>query len=70
MLRVVAFVDVGNVYGPPDSDDFDMGSLRRSAGLGIRIVTPIGPIRLDYGFKLDKRAGESAGRLGFLLGAF
>ena len=68
VLRVVAFIDAGNVY---DSDnDFDIGSLRRSAGLGIRIVTPIGPIRLDYGFKLDKRAGESAGRLGFLLGTF
>ena len=68
VLRVVAFVDAGNVY---DSDnDFDIGSLRRSAGLGIRIVTPIGPIRLDYGFKLDKRPGESAGRLGFLLGTF
>ena len=68
VLRVVAFVDAGNVY---DSDnDFDIGSLRRSAGLGIRIVTPIGPIRLDYGFKLDKRADESTGRLGFLLGTF
>ena len=70
VLRVVAFFDAGNVYGPPDSDDFDMGNLRRSAGLGIRIVTPIGPIRLDYGFKLDKKPGESAGRLGFLLGSF
>ena len=68
VLRVVAFVDVGNVYGP--DNDFDIGSVRRSAGLGIRIVTPIGPIRLDYGFKLDKKAGESAGRLGFLLGTF
>lgn len=68
VLRVVAFVDVGNAYGA--DNDFDIGDLRRSAGLGIRIVTPIGPIRLDYGFKLDKRAGESAGRLGFLLGTF
>ena len=68
VLRVVAFVDVGNVYGP--DNDFDIGSVRRSAGPGIRIVTPIGPIRLDYGFKLDKKAGESAGRLGFLLGTF
>ena len=68
VLRVVVFIDAGNVY---DSDnDFDIGSLRRSAGLGIRIVTPIGPIRLDYGFKLDKKPGESAGRLGFLLGTF
>ena len=68
VLRVVAFVDAGNVYGA--DNDFDIGNVRRSAGLGVRIVTPIGPIRLDYGFKLDKRPGESSGRLGFLLGTF
>ena len=68
VLRVVAFVDAGNVYDP--GHDFHIGSVRRSAGLGIRIVTPIGPIRLDYGFKLDKKPGESSGRLGFLLGTF
>ncbi|MBT3182582.1 MAG: outer membrane protein assembly factor BamA [Deltaproteobacteria bacterium] len=59
---------------------FDMGSLtnsyaainwntiRRSAGLGIRYLTPVGPIRLDYGFKLDRRAGESKGRLHLTFG--
>lgn len=68
LLRLVAFVDVGNVYNP--RDQFDFGQLRRSAGFGMRLLTPVGPIRLDYGFKLDRRRGESIGELGFLLGTF
>jgi outer membrane protein insertion porin family len=68
ILRLVAFLDAGNVYD--ESNPFDLGELRRSAGFGIRILTPVGPIRLDWGFKLDRRPGESIGELGFLLGTF
>ncbi|MHB8173718.1 MAG: outer membrane protein assembly factor BamA [Nitrospirota bacterium] len=42
--------------------------LRYGAGLGIRYETPVGPLRLDYGFKLNRRPGESAGELHFTLG--
>jgi outer membrane protein insertion porin family len=68
LLRLVMFLDAGNVYDV--TNQFDLGELRRSAGFGIRILTPVGPIRLDWGFKLDRRPGESIGKLGFLLGAF
>ena len=68
ILRLVAFFDAGNVYNP--GNQFDFGDLRRSAGVGFRLITPVGPIRLDYGFKLDRRRGESLGALGFLLGTF
>ena len=66
VLRLVTFMDAGNVY--ISDRQFDLGELRRSAGFGIRLLTPVGPIRLDYGFKLDRRPGESVGELGFLLG--
>jgi outer membrane protein insertion porin family len=66
LLRLVAFFDAGNVY----TSQFDLGTVRPSAGFGIRLVTPVGPIRLDYGFKLDRRSGETIGELGFLLGTF
>lgn len=68
ILRLVAFFDAGNVY--TQGNQFDFGDLRRSAGVGFRLITPVGPIRLDYGFKLDRRRGESIGALGFLLGTF
>lgn len=68
LLRLVVFLDAGNVY---DSDnEFDLGELRRAAGFGIRIITPVGPVRLDWGFKLDRRPGEDLVELGFLLGNF
>ncbi len=42
--------------------------LRYGAGLGLRYETPVGPLRLDYGFKLNRRPGESIGELHFTLG--
>jgi outer membrane protein insertion porin family len=68
ILRLVAFLDAGNVY--EEDNKFDFGELRRSVGFGVRVLTPVGPIRLDWGFKLDRRSGESAFELGFLLGSF
>ncbi len=61
------FLDAGSVWfqgGPPGSG-FD---LRESAGLGFRYVTPIGPISLDYGWKLDRREGETPGEWHFTIG--
>ncbi len=36
-------------------------NFRRSAGLGLRYVTPVGPISVDYGVKLDRRVRDLAG---------
>ena len=43
-------------------------NFRRSAGLGLRYITPIGPISLEYGFKLDRRSDESLGEVVFSIG--
>lgn len=45
ILTGAAFCDFGNVW--LGAFDFPMDDLRYSAGLGIRVTTPIGPIRLD-----------------------
>jgi outer membrane protein insertion porin family len=60
-IRGEIFLDAGNVY--PTLADIDWGSLRfrYSGGLGVRIDTPIGPIRVEYGWKLDRREGETPG---------
>ncbi len=47
---------------------FSLYNFRRSAGLGLRYQTPVGPLSLDYGFKLDRRHGESIGALHFSIG--
>lgn len=56
----VAFVDAGNVF--LRASDIDLGDLRAAVGFGIRYQSPVGPIRIDLGFKLDRRE-LSPGRL-------
>ena len=62
----VGFVDIGNVYD--SASDFRPWDVRKSAGVGIRVRTPFVLLRLDYGLKLDRRTGESAGRFFFSIG--
>lgn len=58
-LLGVVFVDAGNVWAAPGT--VDLGEVRWGAGLGVRLETPAGPVRLEYGFKLDREDGESGG---------
>jgi outer membrane protein insertion porin family len=62
-----AFVDAGSVWlwnNPPYGFE-----LRETAGLGLRYITPVGPISIDYGWKLDRKPGESPGAAAFSIGA-
>ncbi len=65
-LNGVVFFDVGsswNVANSPYPRD-----ARAGAGVGVRWVSPMGPLRIDYGWKIDRRPGESPGALGFAMG--
>jgi outer membrane protein assembly complex protein YaeT len=66
-LKGVVFYDAGNLY--EKSSDFDPLDLRHVLGAGLRLEMPIGPLRLEYGRKLDRENGESAGELYFAIGA-
>jgi outer membrane protein assembly factor BamA len=46
----VGFVDAGNVFAKVST--FDLTRIRGSAGVGVRYDSPLGPIRLDFGFKM------------------
>ncbi|MGE5125556.1 MAG: outer membrane protein assembly factor [Betaproteobacteria bacterium] len=65
-LQVASFLDLGNVY--PEARDIELGALRRSAGVGLRYRTPIGPVRLDWGYVLDHEQGEPRSRLHLTIG--
>jgi outer membrane translocation and assembly module TamA len=49
-LRGVLFVDAGNVWA--ESWRIQLGNLLVDAGGGIRIDSPLGPLRLDIGYQL------------------
>lgn len=52
-LGGVVFVDAGNVFRRVS--DLDLGALRPSTGFGVRYKSPIGPVRVDVGFRLGSR---------------
>jgi outer membrane protein insertion porin family len=54
-IRAAAFVDIGNVWGPDISagQKFDLTVLHYAAGMGLRWLSPFGPIRVDYGVNLN-----------------
>jgi outer membrane protein insertion porin family len=64
--RIVTFFDTGSVW--LDGEDVDAADLRYTAGAGIQYNTPVGPIRFDYGRKLDREEGESGGEFHFSIG--
>lgn len=63
---IVAFLDGGNVW--IKTGDINMSDIKFTAGVGLRYNTPVGPVRIDYGRKLQKEAGESAGEIHFSIG--
>lgn len=65
-LAWVFFLDMGSL-----GDNFDSLTwyqTRRAFGMGLRYITPVGPIRAEYAFKLDRHTGESRGRFHFTFG--
>lgn len=58
-LQLAAFVDAGTLW-ETRSDQFKWNDLRYTPGLGVRVVTPLGPFRLDIGYRpYGKRAGRA-----------
>lgn len=65
-FSAIAFLDAGNVWsGLPQAEKLD---LRKGLGVGLRFNSPLGILRLDYGLKLDRRAGETPGEIYFSVG--
>jgi outer membrane protein insertion porin family len=59
-IQAVGFLDAGNVFAR--AIDLDLSELRGAVGFGMLYGSPIGPVRVDLGFKLDRRE-LSPGRL-------
>ncbi|MFN2446380.1 MAG: POTRA domain-containing protein [Vicinamibacterales bacterium] len=59
-LGLVGFADAGNVYKL--ASDIDLSDVRGATGFGIRYRSPLGPLRVDLGFKLDPRVLANGNR--------
>ena len=60
------FGEAGNVY--PLVSEMSLRDLRYTAGIGLRYRSAFGPLRLDWGHKLNRRPGESASHFHFTVG--
>ncbi|HMK44444.1 MAG TPA: outer membrane protein assembly factor BamA [Dissulfurispiraceae bacterium] len=65
-LGLVTFLDWGNVWSR--MSDISLSNVKYTTGLGVRYSTPVGPLRVDYGIKLNRDAGESRGAFHFSIG--
>jgi outer membrane translocation and assembly module TamA len=64
-LGAVVFYDGGEVFESVGDIDLDW---RHVLGVGLRYESPVGLLRLDWGFPLDPREGERNNRIHFSLG--
>ena len=66
-LRGVIFFDIGNAFR--HDEGIPLNELRYAAGWGVRWLSPIGPLRIEIGYPLDKRKGDRNNVFQFSFGA-
>ena len=65
-INGVLFYDAGSGFGK--EDNITWADLRTSVGGGFRWLSPIGPLRLEWGYNLDPKPGERQGIWEFSIG--
>ncbi len=65
-LRGLVFYDTGAAFD--NGDPISISGMRHGVGVGVRFISPFGPLKLDLGYKLDKKKGESPAKIHFSMG--
>ena len=65
-MKGLVFFDTGNTW----ERGYNLNDMRKTAGVGIRWYSPIGPLRLEWGYVLDPKDHESPSRWEFSIGMF
>ena len=58
-LRFAGFADSGNLLSA--YEDISLDDMHHAAGVGLRYDLPIGPVRMDYGWNLNRQEDEPEG---------
>ena len=67
-LYGVVFFDAGTVW--TKDDGFKTSEIKKSVGFGFRWLSPIGPLRFEWGFNIDRKPGEDKSNFNFQIGGF
>ncbi len=65
-MKGVVFYDTGNAW----ESGYNISDMRKTAGVGVRWYSPIGPLRLEWGYVLDPKENEPTSRWEFTIGMF
>ncbi len=65
-LNGVAFFDVGNAWNVSESPWLQ--DVKAGYGIGVRWISPMGPLRIEYGWKINPLKGEESGAFAFAMG--
>ena len=63
-LRGLFFYDAGNVY----ENDWDFKDVKQSVGAGLRWLSPMGPMRLEWAYVIDPEPFEDSTNWEFSIG--
>ncbi len=66
-FRGVVFYDVGQAFD--DNESIGIDQLRQAWGYGVRWNSPLGPIRVEFGYPINKQPGERGVQTMFSFGA-
>ena len=67
-LKGVVFFDAGNAFDV--GEPIKIQDLRTSVGFGVRWISPVGPLRLEWGYNLSPKPGEKHSGWDFAIGTF
>lgn len=69
-ISTVVFFDAGNAFGDPwGNGHIDLLKLRAAYGFGVRWLSPMGPLRFEWGFPIDPRDDERRSVFDFSIGS-
>lgn len=66
-FKGLVFFDSGRAYDKGEAFGSD---LRYTSGVGVRWISPIGPLRIEWGHNLKKKTGEASSKIEFTFGTF
>jgi outer membrane protein assembly factor BamA len=69
-LDAAIFADMGNLWNDPSYILSHGLPMRADVGVGMRVLTPVGPLVFDYGINVTKKSYEDFGAFHFAIGLF
>lgn len=67
-FKGVVFFDAGNAYA--ENQNFSLTNMKADYGFGLRWNSPMGPLRFEWGFPINKSPGDQSVVFNFTIGSF